>query len=96
MTVFGPHCPHNECSWIACDHAEPPASGVYYGCAGQANCPYCGPTSPEWGRLCDEWVDWCIGRYGTANSDELWNKGGIPSNVLATAELVEKHPRGDR
>lgn len=92
--IFGPHCPHDGCSWIACDLVEPPASGVVYACRKQADCPHCGPTSPDWPRLSDEWVRWCVQTYGTANSDELRSVDAIPRNVVETAELVEKHPKG--
>lgn len=90
--IYGPHCGHDECSWIECDLAAPPAPGVLYGCREQATCPYCGPTSPDWARIAAGWVRWCVDRYGSANSDELRAVDAIPANVVATAELVEAHP----
>lgn len=91
MTVFGPHCSHDECSWIGCDAATPPEPEIVYTCKSVAECPYCGPASPDWPRLSAEWVAWCVGWRGTAGSAELGAMGGIPPNVLAMAELVEAH-----
>ena len=92
MTIYGPHCSHDRCSFIECDQAVPPAPGIVCACREQATCPYCGPTSPDWRRLSADWVRWCYHQYGSANSDELRGEPGIPPNVVTTAELVEAHP----
>lgn len=88
MTVYGPHCSHDECSWLVCD-----VSGIVeHECREQATCEHCGPTSPDWPRLSAAWVRWCVETYGTSNSDALRSLDATPPNVLATAELVEAHP----
>jgi hypothetical protein len=92
MTVFGPHCPHDDCGWAVCDIAPEPESGVWYTCRHVAECDLCGPTSPDWPRLAAQWVDWCAERYGSASSEDLRARGAMPPNVVAMAELVEAHP----
>jgi len=37
VTVYGPHCPHEECSWVDCDHT----GLVEFPCR-KPGCPYCG------------------------------------------------------
>lgn len=87
MTIYGPHCSHSDCSMLVCDHANDLASGIQYGCRKQASCPYCGPDSPNWGRLAAEWLTWCQQAYGTTNPDELAALN-VPANVTETARLV--------
>lgn len=96
MILFGRYCQHDACSWISCDFAAPPASAIEYGCRKQAECPYCGLTSPDWPRIAHERVAWCVEWYGTADSGALRARGSIPPNVVETAELVEAHPRDNR
>ncbi|MCD9145899.1 hypothetical protein [Streptomyces albireticuli] len=47
--LFGPHCPHDECSWLGCDVGEGDENGIVYPCRNQAECPYCGdaPMPPQ-------------------------------------------------
>lgn len=45
MTIYGPHCGHDDCSWITCDDT----GFVEYPCR-TPGCPHCGapdPASPE-------------------------------------------------
>ena len=45
MTVYGPHCPHEECSWVTCD-----LTGLVEFCCRVPGCPHCGappPAAPE-------------------------------------------------
>lgn len=86
MTVYGPHCPHDECSWTECDHT----GVVEFGCRHQATCPHCGPDSADWPRLVAQWREWAIERYGTAHPAALQARG-VPAKVTATAQLVDAH-----
>lgn len=38
--VYGPHCHHDECSWLHCDIDEK----YEFPCNDQATCPHCGPV----------------------------------------------------
>ncbi len=60
MSLFGPHCHHDECGMTACDIEADPEDGVLFGCRDQAACPHCGPTSPVWPRLSGQWIDWAV------------------------------------
>ncbi|MGV9509343.1 hypothetical protein ACWDQZ_27460 [Streptomyces tendae] len=43
--VYGPHCPHDECGWLGCDHEEGRGNGIVYPCRYEhEGCPYCGPA----------------------------------------------------
>jgi hypothetical protein len=91
MTLFGPHCSHDECGFLTCDNEPDPRKGVVYGCREQATCPFCGPTSEDWPRLATEWRAWALETYGTTTSADLQTRG-VPPNVTATAVLIETHP----
>ncbi|WDZ84054.1 hypothetical protein [Micromonospora cathayae] len=90
MTVYGPHCSHAECGWIACDHT----GEVEYSCRDQATCPYCGPESPDWPRIAKAELAWTIEYAGTADPDEL-RALDVPPNVVERAELIAAHYRPD-
>jgi hypothetical protein len=42
VTVYGPHCSHDECSWFTCDH-----SGLVEFCCIEPGCPHCGGLRNE-------------------------------------------------
>ncbi|MBZ6253570.1 hypothetical protein KVH27_35050 [Streptomyces olivaceus] len=43
--VYGPHCPHDECGWLGCDHEEGSGHGIVHPCRYEhEGCPYCGPA----------------------------------------------------
>lgn len=43
--LYGPHCPHDECSWLGCDMGEGGESGIVHPCRYEGDgCPYCGPA----------------------------------------------------
>lgn len=90
--IFGPHCDHEDCSWIACDGVPAGEDGILCACRHQEVCPHCGPASPSWRRLAAEWLEWCQGWAATVSSSELAAKN-VPANVVATALLVETHYR---
>lgn len=90
--VHGPHCHHDECAMNGCDHVEEGHNPILHGCREQQTCPDCGPTSPFWPAVVAGWVDWCTTQYGTTDPEALRAHGNIPTNVIATAVLVEANP----
>ena len=106
MTLYGPHCPHEECGWGACDLTADEDAAVMYGCKEQATCTECGPASYRWPRIAREWTAWATEKYGTADAEALdalrWTPANfpglgeqrVPANVIDTAELVAAHHPG--
>lgn len=99
MTLYGPHCEHEECGWGECSYDEP---AVKWACKEQATCGLCGPTSENWRRIAADWIAWAEAQYDTADPAELRAMRlppvlpGEPDrpmhpNVIATAELIAAH-----
>ncbi|MDI3102082.1 hypothetical protein QJ054_34155 [Streptomyces sp. AN-3] len=73
--VYGPHCPHDECGWLGCDHEEGRGSGIVFPCRYEhEGCPYCGPadkaTPIEPGPERHTWVCATCGLTLTAGSPD--------------------------
>lgn len=82
--IFGPHCPHDECSWVECDH-----SGlVEHPCQNQVECPSCGPDSPQWHRIKQSMAAWLKNTYGTVDVAELRAIEGVSAGAVMYAVLL--------
>lgn len=75
-TLYGPHCSHDECSWMECEDVE-----FEHPCQGQDTCPRCGPGSPEWPRFARDMAAFLREQYGTVSERELRAKLHSGSNV---------------
>lgn len=70
--VYGPHCHHDECGWLVCDHT----GLVDFPCRDQESCPSCGPDSEQWTHVAKGMTEWLVGLYG------------IPDSAVRYAELL--------
>lgn len=41
LVLYGPHCSHDDCSWVTCD-----GSGLVEHPCGKPGCPHCGAPAP--------------------------------------------------
>lgn len=83
VTLYGPHCPHDECSMLACSEDDQP----HQFCNEAGTCPYCGPDSRAFDRLADAQRDWLNETYGTVDPDVLQDRGVHP-NIVEDAKFI--------